>query len=60
MTNWFFMAYIYISSIKKEGGVRFVTLWGFSMSRVSGRRSRSYNDAGGSPGEGYTMLLTSA
>ena len=42
--------YIYICSIKKkEGGVRFVTLRGFSMGRVSGRRARFYNVAGGSP-----------
>ena len=49
--------HIYVVS-KKEGGVRFVTLRGFSIDRVSGRRSRSYNVAGGSPelpGEGYTM-----
>ena len=34
---------------EKEGGVRFVTLRGFSMGRVSGRRSRFYNVADGSP-----------
>ena len=48
---------IYVVS-KKEGGVRFVTLRGFSMGRVSGRRSRSYNVAGGSPylpDKGHTM-----
>ena len=34
---------------EKGGGVRVVTLQGFSMGRVSGRRSRSYNAAGESP-----------
>ena len=42
------ISYIPVVS-KKEGRVRFVTLWGFSMGRDSGRRSRSYNVAGGSP-----------
>ena len=43
---------------QKEGVVRFVTLRGFSVGRVSGRRSRSYNVAGGSPyppDEGHTI-----
>ena len=45
-------------SIKKEEDVRSVTLRGFSMGRVSGRRTRSYNVAGGSPylpDEGHAM-----
>ena len=48
---------IYVVS-KKEGGVRFVILRGFNMGRVSGRRSWSYNVAGGSPylpDVGHTM-----
>ena len=45
-------------SYRKGGSVRSVTLRGFSIGRVSGRRSRSYNVAGGSPclpDEGHTM-----
>ena len=44
----FYITY-YTCSIKREGGVRFVTLPGFSMGRVSSRRSRFYDVAGGSP-----------
>ena len=52
------IANIIFIQYRKEGDVRSVMLRSFSIGRVSGRRSRSYNVAGGSPclpDEGHTV-----